>query len=439
MAIRELIDPEKGRVSGLVFSEEEIYQQELEKVWSRTWVFLAHDSMLPKAGSYIQSYIAEDPVVVCRQKDGSVKAFLNQCRHRGMRICRADRGVAKSFMCSFHGWAYDIAGNLIQVPHESNSYPMSFDKANFGARPVPRLVNYKGFWFGSWDPDIIDFEEYLGDGKYYLDGYIDRYDDGMEVISTHKWVLPNNWKLFSEQATSDMQHSEISHVSAAEVLNKSGQTSDRTQRKIEGRQFYSRYGHGGAWFGKRGEEVPNTGPALLGWERENQDQIVNRLGSDREVRGHMNIFPNFMVLGNQTLRVNHPRGPHEMEVWSWAFVPKSAPESVKNQIRLDVMRTFSPAGMFEQDDAENWQEAQRILRGYQARHGTFAYQMVGVRPGVDEDEYPGTSTGHVYSDYAAINFYSFYRDIMSASDWAELKATRAADPLSNPVDLAAAK
>ena len=252
----------------------------------------------------------------------------------------------------------------------------------------------------------------------------------MEAIAVHKWVLPANWKMFSEQGTSDMQHSEISHVSAAEVLNKAGQTADRTQRKIEGRQFYSPYGHGGAWFGKRGEEVPSTGPALSEWEQDHRDQTVNRLGENREVRGHMNIFPNFELLGNQTFRVIHPRGPREMEVWSWTFVPKAASDEVKNDIRLDIMRTFSPGGMFEQDDAENWEEAQRILRGYKARQMGFNYQMRGVRPTVDDDGYPGTSTPHVYSDYAALNFYSFYRDIMTASNWAQLKAMRAADPLT---------
>lgn len=106
--IHQLIDPIGGYVSGKIFVDEEIYAQELEHVWKRTWVFFAHDSMLPKKGSYIQTYIGEDPIIVVRQRSGEVTAFLNQCRHRGMRICRADRGVAKSFMCSFHGWAYDL-------------------------------------------------------------------------------------------------------------------------------------------------------------------------------------------------------------------------------------------------------------------------------------------------------------------------------------------
>lgn len=421
-----LIDVDSGRVSGEIFASEEIYQRELTHLWTRTWVFLAHESMVPKAGSYWQSYIGEDPIVVVRLQNGSITAFMNQCRHRGMRICRADRGVAKSFMCSFHGWTYDIDGRLLAIPHEEYTYPDDFDKTQLSARRVTRLANYKGFVFGCWDPDAPDFEEYLGSAAFYLDAYIDRYDEGMEAIAIHKWVLPANWKFNVEQPTSDMQHSEITHMSAAEVLNKAGVTIDRSQRPSvpEGRQFFAPYGHGGAWMGKPGEEYGNTGPALLAWEHEQADQIAGRLGTFRNTRAHMNVFPNFMLLGNQTFRVTHPRGVNEMEIWSWAFAPKGATEEVKDAIRMDVMRTFSPGGMFEQDDAENWEEMQRILRGHMARINGFTYNMRRVPAELDADGYPGLTTPHVYSDNAALNMYGFYRDVLTSSNWSELKAMR---------------
>lgn len=425
--INELIDVRKGQVSGKIFADSNIYDQELEQVWQRTWVFLAHESMLPKRGSYIQTYIGEDPVIVVRQKSGEVKAFLNQCRHRGMRICRADRGQAKGFMCSFHGWAYDLEGKLISIPHEKNSYPQGIDKTKLSATQVPRIENYKGFIFGSWDETIPPLEEYLGNAKYYLDGYIDRYEGGMEAIAVHKWVLPANWKFNVEQPTSDMQHSEISHVSAVEALSSGSDTFDRKtgREKIPaGRQFFSPYGHGGAFFGRRNKEIPNTAPALVEWENTVRDSIESRLGEFREVRGHMNVFPNFMLLGNYAFRVTHPRGPEEMEIWSWVFVPKDAPEHVKEAIRVDVMRTFSPGGMFEQDDAENWEEMQRILRGAKARRTGFTYNMRGVRPGQNEDGYPGGSSAHVYSDNAALNMYGFYRDLMNGHSWEELSRMR---------------
>ena len=423
--VRSLIDVEAGHINGAIYTDEEIYRLELKNLWTRTWVFLAHESMLPKVGSYMQTYIGEDPIVVVRKRDGSITAFMNQCRHRGMRICRADRGVAKSFMCSFHGWAYDLEGNLVSVPHEEITYPDGFDKSKLGARKVTRLVNHHGFIFGCWDPDAPDFEEYLGSAGYYFDAYVNRYD--MEAIAVHKWVLPANWKFNVEQPTSDMQHSEISHVSAAEVLNRSGITIDRSQRpKVPvGRQFYSPYGHGGAWMGTPGEEFGNTGPVLMDWERAHQAEIAERLGSFRNTRAHMNVFPNFMLLGNQTFRVTHPRGVNEMEIWSWAFVPKDAPEEVRDSIRLDVTRTFSPGGMFEQDDAENWEEMQHILRGYMAQQNGFTYNMRRLPAELDAEGYPGMTTPHVYSDNAALNMYGFYRDILTAESWEDLRRMRA--------------
>lgn len=243
--ITDLVDIENGRLAGDMFTDEDIYQQELEKVWKRAWCFLAHDSQIPSKGDFFQTYIGEDPVMVVRQKDGSVKAFLNQCRHRGMRICRVDSGKAKAFTCSFHGWSYDLDGKLKNIPRQADTYPAGFDNDRYNAVAVPQLVNYKGFWFGTWDKDAPDFEEYLGSAKYYLDGYIDRWDEGMEVVSFNRWVLPNNWKFMAEQPTSDMQHSEITHVSAATVLNKASDATARTLRgeNPTGRQFFSDYGH----------------------------------------------------------------------------------------------------------------------------------------------------------------------------------------------------
>jgi phenylpropionate dioxygenase-like ring-hydroxylating dioxygenase large terminal subunit len=296
---------------------------------------------------------------------------------------------------------------------------------------VTKLQNYKGFWFGTWDADAPDFEEYLGSAKYYLDGYIDRWDGGMEAISFHRWVLPNNWKYMAEQPTSDMQHSEYTHYpSAGVVLNKGTDTADRTLRGLDpvGRQFFADYGHGGAWYGKKGSEVPNTGTAIKKWESQPEidEMIKNRLGDNREVRGHINIWPTFMTLGNYTLRVTHPRGPNEMEIWTWCMVPKQASPEIKESIRMDVMRTFTPAGMFESDDALNWEEMQHILRGKVAREAGFAYHMVGAPIQYDFDGvYPGGSSAHVYSDNAAINMYWNYQDMMNADSWDELKKLRA--------------
>jgi 3-phenylpropionate/trans-cinnamate dioxygenase subunit alpha len=171
---RDLVDPSKGTISALIYSDEAIYQRELEMVFARCWLFLAHDSMIPNPGDFIQQYMGEDPVLVVRQRDGSVRAFLNQCRHRGMRICRADLGNAKAFTCSYHGWVYDTAGKLVHVPHEDDAYHNEIDKADWGPLQVAQIENYRGFWFATFDKKAPSLRTYLGEMAWYFDAAWDR-------------------------------------------------------------------------------------------------------------------------------------------------------------------------------------------------------------------------------------------------------------------------
>jgi phenylpropionate dioxygenase-like ring-hydroxylating dioxygenase large terminal subunit len=115
-SIRSLFDERAGTISPNIYADPAIYELELERVFARSWLVVAHESQLPGPGDFLASYMAEDPVIVIRQKDGSVKVLLNQCRHRGMKLCRTDQGRARGFICSYHGWAYDTAGNLVNVP-----------------------------------------------------------------------------------------------------------------------------------------------------------------------------------------------------------------------------------------------------------------------------------------------------------------------------------
>lgn len=123
IADSDIADIGSGLVNPQIYTDPDLYQLELKNVFGRSWLFLAHDSQLPKAGSFVQTYMGEDPVLVVRQRDGSVKAFLNQCRHRGMRICRAEAGTNRAFTCSYHGWSYDLEGNLINVPGRADRLP----------------------------------------------------------------------------------------------------------------------------------------------------------------------------------------------------------------------------------------------------------------------------------------------------------------------------
>src|SRR5690348_8854024 len=110
--LHSLVNWERGMIGPEIFVSDEIYKLEQERIFGRSWLFLAHDSMIPNPHDFFATYMGGDPVLVVRQPDGSVKAFLNVCRHRGMRVCRAEEGNTRSFMCTYHGWTYDSAGKL---------------------------------------------------------------------------------------------------------------------------------------------------------------------------------------------------------------------------------------------------------------------------------------------------------------------------------------
>lgn len=431
----ELVDVEKGRLDPRLWCDEEIYRQELKEVFARSWLFLAHDSMIPNRGDYITTFMGEDSVIVVRQRDGSVRAFLNQCRHRGMRLCRADLGTAKNFTCTYHGWTYDTAGNLIGVPQEEEAYHNEIVKEDWPARKVVQVDSYRGFIFGNWDATAPPLLEYLGDHRYYFDAFVNRTESGTEVLGgVHKWIIPANWKLGAEQFSSDMYHGPISHASAVMALTPEDQNIEQEVIPVEstidgkaGRQESSPWGHGAGFF------VSNADPlaVIMGEDLKRArttEETVERLGEvrSRKMQGqHGTIFPNFSYLeGINTLRVWHPKGVDKMEVWAWVLVPKDASPEVRNAQRVATSRTFSAAGMFEQDDGENWVEIQRVLGGYIAQTTDLNAEMGLGHDTYEDPEWPGRIS-NVYCEMAARGFYGRWAEMMSGASWSELAAEAA--------------
>ena len=213
--VRGLANYEEGLLSRRIFSEKEIYQQELENIFAKCWLFLCHDSQIPNPGDFFTTYMGEDPVLVTRDAEGRVGAFLNVCRHRGNRVCRADSGNVSAFVCAYHGWTYGSDGKLIAVPSLKEAYYNELDTDKWGLMPVAKIGSYKGFHFATFDPNAEPLLDFLGEMTWYMDCFFDRREGGVEAISgLYKWVVPSNWKFGSENFGSDPYHVPWSHASA---------------------------------------------------------------------------------------------------------------------------------------------------------------------------------------------------------------------------------
>lgn len=416
----DVLDLEGQTIAATAYTDERLYDLEQARVFRKSWLFLAHESQLPNSGDFFRTFMGEDQVIVARQKDGSIAAFLNQCRHRGARLCRADAGKAQAFMCSYHGWTYGLDGALKAVPNEETNYPKGFDKSKLGARRVPRLANFHGLIFGCWDENAPDFEASLGHFLPYAEANFARGGETEVVGGVHKWRIATNWKLPAEQFVSDIYHFATTHFSAvrAHMLEGAGPPPGGG---MTGRQARSAEGHGGG-FGTDtafadGFSFLTLGPEATGYlAGPHRQKAVEALGQyfGAECLGiHMTLFPNLSYLPtNQTLRVWHPRGPGEIEVWAWTLVDKEAPAPIKEQLRKTTLRTFGTSGMFEQDDSENWTEIMRALKGAEARQTRF-HLGLGLGQSTDPDGKAPGKTDDLLSEAAARAFYGRWAQMLA--------------------------
>ncbi|MCB1755758.1 MAG: aromatic ring-hydroxylating dioxygenase subunit alpha, partial [Gammaproteobacteria bacterium] len=152
--------------------------------------------------------------------------------------------------------------------------------------------------------------------------------------------------------------------------------------------------------------------------------VVERLG---EFRSNMigsvsscTIFPNFSFLpGQNTVRIWQPRGPNKMELYTWVVVNKSAPQEIKNMWRRGVMMTFSPTGVFEMDDGENWEYCTRTAKGLISAQQDL-FMGLGMDSFMADADLPGNVYKGQLNEANSRAFYQYWFDHLNAPSWADV-------------------
>lgn len=420
-----LCNLEEGTLSPIIFTDEQIFGLEMDRIFAKCWVMLCPEAQIPKPGDFFNTYVGQDRVLVVRQRDGSIRAMLNQCRHRGNELVRADCGHAVMFTCSYHGWVYDRAGNLRTVPSEDVVFPDGVDKSVWGCVTMPQVESYHGLVYGTWDPTAPPLADYLGEAAYYMDTLLDRFDGGLELRSgVNKWVVKANWKIIAEQFASDMYHPGQTHMSAFRATIPKDIDPALMKLTSVGRQWTSRQGHGlGLW--TDGPILQLTvGPEIERyWNHDSYPEAVQRVGEARASvqAAHINVFPaSIALLSLCHLRVLHPVSSGETEIWTWQVTPVNAPEHIKKEWTSQAQRAFGAGGLYETDDSAVWAGIQRTLRGTIGRRSPFNAALGNRKDLGPDDRFPGRIARRAYSEMASRGFYARWKEMLSHETWSEI-------------------
>ncbi|HVJ42909.1 MAG TPA: benzoate 1,2-dioxygenase large subunit [Dongiaceae bacterium] len=358
-----------------IFTDAELFELEMRHIWEGNWVYLAHESQIPNNNDFFTTFIGRQPIVIARDRTGTLGAFLNACSHRGAMICRHKRGNKSTYTCPFHGWTFSNTGKLLKTKDpEGAGYPEQFNKAgSHDLTRVPRFESYRGFLFGSLNSDVRSLQEHLGEAAKVIDMIVDQSPEGVEVLrGSSSYIYDGNWKLQTENGA-DGYHVSSVHWNYAATTNQRKaaaagadriQAMDASKWAKQGGGFYSfENGHLLLWsrwanpqdrplFEKRAELVAKFGEARADWMIERSRNLC--------------LYPNVYLMDqfSSQIRTYRPISVDKTEVTIYCMAPKGESAAARTHRIRQYEDFFNASGMATPDDLEEFRACQL---GYMAR------------------------------------------------------------------------
>lgn len=401
---------EEMQVPYQVFTDPRIFDQEQEQIFRGPhWSFVALEAEIPEPKDFKSTYLGDTPVVVTRDREGVVRAWVNRCAHRGAMVCRDRRGKADAFTCVYHQWSYDAQGNLKGVPFRrgvngQGGMPASFDMKAHKLPPL-RVAIYRGLIFATFaaEGEVESIEDYLGAD---VCGMLDRlFSRQVELLGDERQVMHGNWKLYSEN-TRDAYHGSLLHLFHATFglyrsTQKGGCKMDQQGRHslltaTKGTETKDQSATKGLRTYQEGQFALED-PSLLAGTPDFDDGISLVI---------LAIFPNLVVqqiANSLAVRHIHPRSVKEMElVWTYFGYKDDSPAA--RESRLKQMNLVGPGGLISMEDGEAVELVQQAI----ARDGdATSYIAMGGRKGEAQD--------NLVNEAPIVSYWDYYKRAMHIS------------------------
>lgn len=434
-----------GRVDGRIYTDANIFDEEMERIFHRGWVYVAHESELPEAGSFVTDVVGRQPIIVTRDEDGEIHAVANRCSHRGTLLCPLERGVAKTFTCIYHAWKFRNTGELLAATFP-DGYGPDFDKSNFDLARAPRLAVYRGFIFVSLSPNGVSLDEHLGENaKHQIDLFVDLSPTGKVELAggVLRYWYRGNWKATIENGV-DAYHAQFVHRYWMSKVRPVREDGSRPRESHEVLPSIRALGRGHAMIDFRamrhsiarrtghslptdfdqeimalrleGERHPDVMPELSPEDARAYTEAMEHTYGKERAHGlmvdngtHVGIFPNLALIG-ASVRKTRPLAVDRTEIQVQAAMLAGAPKAM-NTLRIRGVEDFwGPASQGHADDAEVWERANLGLQHAASPWVDFSRGL--HREQIDRD---GTVVGHVTDEGSQREILSHWLRVMTGS------------------------
>jgi methanesulfonate monooxygenase large subunit len=225
---KRLGGPNLPYVDSRIYTDPEIFEEELQNIWRRTWVIAVHESELPEPLDYRTITVAREPIAIVRGEDGKIRAFLNVCPHRGAALLRAPSGnlneanpsgSPKRITCLFHAWQFDAEGRCLSIPRRNSGYQGRLECSDASLHSVSCELGAGGFVWVNLGSNPPPLKDHLGAAFDALRPHLE--SEPLEVFHHHKAIVPANYKLWHD-TNSEFYHDYMHHFNRVTSMKQPG-------------------------------------------------------------------------------------------------------------------------------------------------------------------------------------------------------------------------